>query len=140
MPPSLLLIFIIIAAGTPALAAEPLSAHTLFERCSAFVHEQDSDLGQLCSAYLRGFLQGARASGGKKQETASEEGWTDRALRTRLGHAALARASYCVPESLTAYELAEKFVQHVEANPEAKKSDASAALEATLQVHYQCIA
>jgi hypothetical protein len=140
MPLSLLLILIIITAGTPALAAEALSAHTLFERCSAFVHEPDSELGQLCSAYLRGFLQGAKASGGKKQEVSNEEGWTDRALRTRLGHAALARASYCVPENLTAHELAEKFVQHVEANPEAKESDASAALEATLQVHYQCIA
>lgn len=136
--PRCLLAFTLIVVATPSLADEPPKADTLFERCSAFLQEPDSDLGQLCSAYLRGFLQGAKASGGRKQETSSEENWTDRAARTRLGAAALARASYCVPQSLRVSELAEKFVQYVESNPEAKKSDASTVLEATLHVHYRC--
>jgi hypothetical protein len=126
--------------GGPASAASPLDALTLFERCSAFVEQPKSSDGQLCDAYLRGFLQGAKAAGGKNRESAADESWTDRAARTRLGQAALARASYCVPDSLTVAELAERFIAHAETNPDVKNTDARSALEATLYVNYQCTA
>jgi hypothetical protein len=125
--------------GVPtALTATPLAASTLFDQCNALIQAADSTEGSLCDAYLRGFLQGAKSAGGKQRAANGDESWTDRAARTRLGAAALARASYCVPSDLSAARLAELFVQHVNSNPEIKHIDARSALEATLHVNYRC--
>lgn len=124
----------------PTFAASPLEASILFDRCSAFIQNSDAAEGELCDVYLRGFLQGVKSAGGKQRSSENDESWTDRAARTRIGDAALARASYCVPEGLTPARLAKLFVQHAEANPDLKNIDARSALEATLYVNYRCTA
>ncbi len=126
-------------AAPLSFAAEPLPARTLFEQCSAYIQTPEGADGQLCDAYLRGFLQGAKAAGGKQRSAGNEESWTDRAARTRLGNAALARASYCLPSNITPAELAERFVRNLEKNPGLKDTDARTALEATLHVNFPCV-
>ena len=115
--------------------ADPMPGEQLLAQCEAYIARPDSDVGQLCEVYVRGFLEGVKA---RAKYAAEEESWGDRALRTRLGRNALARTSSCVPRTLSFDELIDKTVTYLRTNEESMSGPAGAALEATLIAHYPC--
>lgn len=131
-----ILIAMTASACIQAHAAAPISAANLLKHCEAYVVQPSSDAGQLCAAYVRGFLHGVKA---REDPSDKEETWSDRALRTRLGHDALARTSYCVPAGVSVEDLISKTIDYLQVNEDASHDPASAAIEAALRAHYPCV-
>jgi hypothetical protein len=117
-------------------SAAPVPGEQLLAQCEAYIARPDSDVGQLCEAYVRGFLEGVQA---RAQYAVEEESWSDRAVRTRLGRNALARTSSCVPRTLSFDDLIDKAIVYLRANEQSLSQPAGAALEATLIAHYPCV-
>lgn len=84
-----LALIIAITAMSRAGAVEALDAETLLDQCRGFDANPDTGSERLCVAYINGFLDGAVATDARVAENVADEierteGFTERAIRTRV--------------------------------------------------------
>jgi hypothetical protein len=106
-------------AATPlATALDSLSAVELHEHCVAYANDSASESARLCEAYIRGFVAGLTIAnrGDEAPNDSSSESFSDRALRTRLGAAALQRAQ-CAMEAATPEEIVRRLLAYAADDP-----------------------
>ena len=120
----------------PAVAVEEMSANTLRGSCTRMLNESGDVYGEVCKAYLQGFVSGST----KVSVAAPRSEFMERALRTRAPGGStdidtLKMSRYCLPEGLGTEVLAQ---QIIDSEQNARDADASSLLEAVLKAHYPC--
>jgi hypothetical protein len=131
---------VLLTAGMPLNAAElaPLSSRELHERCLEFAESPDSAGGQVCSAYLRAFVEGSQLVT-IEPVTVAGESFTQRAFRTRMGAPARALAPrYCLDSSLTMNAFVIQLLVQAERATPSDATDASTLVYATLGRYHRC--
>lgn len=118
----------------------PLSSVELVELCRSYAAEPNTTEGQSCSAYVRGFLDGAadvilRAS---DADLTRGESFSERALRTRLGIRAPAPPEYCIDQEVSLQDLVVQLLQHAERIPASPELSASEMLYGVLSRLHRC--
>ena len=134
--------FVVLLALPGILVAQSgaIPAQTLHEHCRAYIQDPQSDDGLLCLAYVEGFLRGVTFSSYAGPLTSEEpESWTDRAVRTRLGERALARASACRVWMPRLDEFVFKLVADIDSMATVPEYDAHQLVQNTLLNHYGCV-
>jgi hypothetical protein len=110
----------------------------LVERCRAYSHARASVPAQLCDAYLRGFLAGARTAGWLRAAPGevTQETFSERAFRTRLPRTP--RPQSCLPDGTAMSELITQLLVFADAHPGLADTDARKLLETMLRSDYPC--
>jgi hypothetical protein len=92
-----------------------LPAPVLLERCRGFSDVKPGADAPLCEAYLRGYLAGAREAGwlSFRSDDQSQETFTERASRTRLGKWT-PKPQGCIPDETTITALVEALVAYAD--------------------------
>ena len=109
------LIVVLLFAGLPAFAIEPLASSVLIEQCSST--EKASQ--QACRAWIHGYIGGAFSSrtakyvDPKRPETFSERAKRTRSSRRNTVYGRNLPANYCLPEDLTLEVLVDGLNTHV---------------------------
>ena len=142
---SFVLVSQLILAGpliAPLQAAElaPLSGVELYELCAAYVTAPESDEGQACAAYVRGFIEGSDRvvlRSAEPEETRNES-FTERAWRTRLGVPRAPEPRYCVEETLSLKNFVTQLLTQAERKPPAEGVSAQELLYGTLSRFHRC--
>jgi hypothetical protein len=132
---------ILIACWIPVCAtgATPLSSSQLREHCLAYQVAADSDGGQVCAAYIRGFLDGLGTDGRSRAPVIQAESWLDRARRTRLGSREARKPSFCLDETVTIGQIIGNLLVHAQSRPPQQDVPASALLRSALQRFHPCL-
>jgi hypothetical protein len=127
-------------ANVGAAELAPFSSVDLHKRCLAYLESPQSDEGQQCSAYVRGFIQGSQQIVLRDEDVEQKpiESFTDRALRTRLGKPGAPRPDYCVSSTTTLREFISQMIAHAEINPPKDDVSASVLLYGTLTQFHRC--
>ena len=120
----------------PAAAVEEMPASTLRDSCVRLLNHNGDVYGEVCKAYLQGFVSGST----KVAVAAPRSEFMERALRTRAPGGStdidtLKMSRYCLPKGVDTEVLAQ---QIIDAKQHAREADASALLEAVLKAHYPC--
>jgi hypothetical protein len=81
---------LVLATLQDAHAVEALSTEELIEHCAVYEDDPDGEDGIFCIRYIQGFIDGAVATDERvtyniADELDSEESFTERAIRTRVG-------------------------------------------------------
>ncbi|MGB5163776.1 MAG: Rap1a/Tai family immunity protein [Woeseiaceae bacterium] len=81
---------LVLATLQDARAVEALSTEELIEHCAVYEDDPDGEDGIFCVRYIQGFIDGAVATDERvtyniADELDSEESFTERAIRTRVG-------------------------------------------------------
>lgn len=120
----------------PAAAVEEMSASTLRSSCAHLLDHSGDIYGEVCKAYLQGFVSGST----KVSVAAPRSEFMERALRTRAPGGStdidtLKMSRYCLPAGVDTRVLAQ---QIMDSQHSAGEADASSLLEAVLKAHYPC--
>jgi hypothetical protein len=107
--------------------------------CRAWHFEPGSAAAESCAAYVRGFLDGAAnidertASGPDRNES-----YIDRARRTRLGGAQVARPPYCIDRTVPVSQVIDRLLLYSEGQRFDDATLASTLLARVLVQFYAC--
>jgi hypothetical protein len=136
----LAVLFGLLAAGSAASGAAPISAPELLEHCRAYGDEPQSSAGLLCAAYVGGFVEGAGVLNSQHATAgdSSAESFTDRALRTRLGLSAPCQPVYCLYKSVSLAQFIADVLVYAEQNPPRRNMSANDVVVATLRNFHPC--
>jgi hypothetical protein len=128
-------------AWTTLLASDlaPLSSAQLHAQCLAYAAAPTSTEGQLCSAYLRAFIEGSdRVQYDPAKEQDPDESFTERALRTRYGGPTAVRPQYCVNSSVTVDDLIIQLLVQADSHLPDESRAAASLIYATLNRFHRC--
>lgn len=137
-------------ATAQASAMEWLSADQLEQSCDDFLENPNNTDATLCLAFIQGFLAGADGAPSAdlgdavKPSKSTNDSFSDRAKRTRLGTIRLirlqseTRSAYCVDESASPLEIVKTVARYLEQHEEALKLTNSEAVYAALVHEYPC--
>lgn len=129
----LLTAVILCVSSLAVTSATPVSGAQFLESCRAYRQEPRTGSGVFCTAYIRGFLDGAsmhdarlgteaqRGAGKGPQGTASDE-----------------HRPYCIDESIPIDHIVVQLLEYATERSDADKLDASELLDATLRKMYDC--
>lgn len=141
-------LFASVAPESPIFAEEWLSAGDLEASCDSFLAGSEGDDGDLCVAYLQGFLAGADTSqmavSDASKDEEYDESFSERASRTRLGRLRLMkiRASrtgeYCIEDDVSALEIVDTVATFLKQHPETVSMTDADAVRAALISSYPC--
>jgi hypothetical protein len=120
-------------------SASALSASDLQRQCQAFFESEADPTGQLCLAYVRGYLDATRLVTESRAEAdaASASSFSQRAMRTRLGAQARHESRFCMPDDVRADTVIGQLLALAERSPPGDESAASL-LDHTLRTFYRC--
>jgi hypothetical protein len=124
------------ACGTAGELA-PLSSIDLHQECLKHAQSAESSPTSICSAYVRGFIEGSHLV---ELEDVSVEGetFTQRAFRTRIGATRAIAARYCLDSSLTLEAFILQLLVQADDQPPREGEGASSLLYATLARYHGC--
>lgn len=136
-----------LAPATPLNALDTLSAGSLAAQCLANGDSGEAP-GDACTAYVRGFVDGAVATDPKVslnvvRELESAETFTERALRTRVG-ARIERfgpsvyADFCVPQPAPLWEITDFVIAELR-SMEDPDEPAREVVYRALKANYPCV-
>lgn len=127
--------------GAQVQAAElaPLTSVELHELCLTYIDAPESDEGQACAAYVRGFIEGSDRVVLRSDEPAQAhaESFSERAWRTRLG-VPRPEPRYCLEETLSLQEFIAQLLAQAERKPPEQDVSAHELLYATLSRFHRC--
>jgi Rap1a immunity proteins len=127
--------------GAHVQAAElaPLTSVELHELCLTYIDAPESDEGQACAAYVRGFIEGSDRVVLRSDEPAQAQGesFSERAWRTRLG---IPRPDprYCLEKTVSLQEFISQLLAQAERKPPEQDVSAQELLYATLSRFHRC--
>lgn len=129
-----------LSAAFAANAIDPMNGNELVASCQAHIARPDALEGDLCRAYLQGFLSPQMAAAGQEREKSS---YTKRASQTRAGQL-ISRfedgqkmQAYCLPQDASLTQVIEHLV-HDSQNAEFNVLQAESIVKATLARHFPC--
>jgi len=147
----LLIVFTALACvlGAPrAFAIEPLTATELEAVCEDAAQKPDTTEARLCLYYVKGFLDGAVATDGRvaqnvASEMENEEGFTERAIRTRVINR-LERfgpsvyAEFCVGQPDPIADVVLHVIEELDRYDDLEGKHAQTVVYDSLRRHYPC--
>lgn len=119
-----------VVAG-PVSAADRLTAAELEKRCRVFIESPAEPEGEVCIAFVQGFLAGLRTAE-ERQVTVlaerKEESFAERAARTRAGwliqhFRSLQGNEYCVPADVSGAEALQRVTAYLAAYEDGRNSN-----------------
>ena len=149
--------FLVLAAAVSCLlvsprasSIEPLSAAQLQQACVDYRADSESPWSLLCVYYVKGFLDGAVATDARVAENVAseigeQEGFTERAIRTRVINR-LERfgpsvyAEFCVGQPDPIAEVVLHVIEELERYDDLEAVQAQTIVYASLRRHYPCSA
>jgi hypothetical protein len=135
------------ASAAPCSIPEWLSANELEQSCEAFLDAAGAADGNLCLAFLQGFLAGGRTTGSDMPAgTASQEqgSFLERATQTRLGAPrmrdmrGITEGDYCLDQDTQISEVVRMVTDHLTSQPEAVDLTDAWAVREALTRNFPC--
>jgi hypothetical protein len=147
--PAVLFLLWLCLALAPASAEEWLSGGDLERSCDVLLDDPTRSEGQLCLAFVQGFIAGADTSAdavnprSATTPSSEKESFAERAARTRLGTLRLQQirskyARYCIGDEVTAVEVVEKVTDYLQDHPTAADVTAHDAVREALVHSFPC--
>ena len=135
--------------GAPrAFAIEPLTASELEAVCHGAAENQDTTEARLCVYYVKGFLDGAVATDGRvaqnvASEMEEEEGFTERAIRTRVINrlerfGSSVYAEFCVGQPDPIADVVLHVIEELDRYDDLEGKHAQTVVYDSLRRHYPC--
>ena len=131
-----------------ASSIEPLSAAQLQQACVDYREQADSPWSLLCVYYVKGFLDGAVATDGRvaenvASEISEQEGFTERAIRTRVINrlqkfGPSVYAEFCVGQPDPIVDVVQHVVEELDRYDNLEGVQAQTIVYASLRRHYPC--
>jgi hypothetical protein len=115
----------------------PLTSVELHELCLAYIDAPESDAGQACAAYVRGFIEGSDRVVLRSDEQTHEESFSERAWRTRLG-IPQPDPRYCLEKTVSLQGFITQLLAQAERKPPEQDVSAQELLYATLSRFHRC--
>ena len=136
--------------GANASAIEPLTAVQLKEICAEAKEKPDTAEARLCVYYVKGFLDGAVATDGRVAENVAseiddQEGFTERAIRTRVidrlqRFGPSVYAEFCVGQPDPIADVVLHVIEELDRHDNLEGLKAQTILDDSLRRHYPCVA
>ena len=136
--------------GANASAIEPLTAVQLKEICGEAKEKPDTAEARLCVYYVKGFLDGAVATDGRVAENVAseiddQEGFTERAIRTRVidrlqRFGPSVYAEFCVGQPDPIADVVLHVIEELARHDNLEGLKAQTILDDSLRRHYPCVA
>lgn len=136
--------------GANASAIEPLTAVQLKEICGEAKEKPDTAEARLCVYYVKGFLDGAVATDGRVAENVAseiddQEGFTERAIRTRVidrlqRFGPSVYAEFCVGQPDPIADVVLHVIEELDRHDNLEGLKAQTILDDSLRRHYPCVA
>ena len=145
----LLLMITGLLVSPAALAVEALSTEELMSHCAKYHDDDAREDRAFCVRYIQGFIDGAvatdeRVTRNVVMEYDKEEGFSERAARTRIGsrlerYGASVYAEFCLGDPVPLREVVEHVVEDAsDAERVAANTLARELVYQTLREHYPC--
>lgn len=120
-----------------------LGIERLRESCNAYSREPDGTEGELCRAYVQGYLDGARRGISRDVEEPEVESFLDRAARVRLGRLRLETLQRsdpppCVPSPAPLDDIIRDFERELANRSEAEAGTPALILTGVLRRRFPC--
>ena len=135
--------------GANASAIEPLTAVQLKEICAEAKEKPDTAEARLCVYYVKGFLDGAVATDGRVAENVAseiddQEGFTERAIRTRVidrleRFGPSVYAEFCVGQPDPIADVVLHVIEELDRHDNLEGLKAQTILDDSLRRHYPCV-